>query len=643
MRVKKWLVLVVLIALFFCPFAVLAAPATQAQIRLSFFFDKPSYVTTDSFLGLIQVSTSGTAQNVKLSFEIREAREKKVLFEKTFTESSLGPGLSQFDVSSDLTTIGVSQGVYPVEISLYQQGELVQELETNLVVVNQLTPPLHLALVLSVEEGIHHNAAGVFVDEDIPHASLADPRSPGLYFDLGMLVKEHTQTAFNIHLSSTLLDQLDRLSKGYVYDDGKEKMEVLSTSEEALGVQKTITLFQKLDQGRVDWLFSPYGDLPFPALLKRGWQEDLETGILKGREITKKVLQPIFDPPGLYPPQLQLSEEAFSLIKGKARYVVVDQNLIQVSGEGRSKSYIPPFSNQDVVVFPVNSRLSKAMKRKSEPYLLSQKIIGELAQVYLKESGEKVVTLRLPEERPALIEAFLTLVSKTPWINMEQLSDLTHLAEADFQYELVSPSISDEKKAFFSWVGKYRELVYLFFETALGDNPQRGELNELLLQAESFGVNKPTQNRELAQTFFSEIESTIKANWEKFSISREKITLTSQSGKVPFSIINGTSQPYKVKLSFASLSPKLSLKEAERLVVLNPKENTFFIPVMTDEPGDYKIKVSLLTPESEKTIKETEVEVRSTYFTRLFSLFALVLVILPVLLIIRVRKKRQLV
>lgn len=642
MRVKRWLVFIVLVALFFCPFAASAAPARGAQLRLSFVFDKPSYVTTDSFLGLIQVSTSGTARDVKLNFAIKKAEGGKNLFEKNFTESSLGPGLSQFDVSSDLTTIGVSQGVYPVEVSLYQQGELVQKLETNLVVVNQLTPPLHLALVLSIEEGVHRDADGIFIDEDISHACLADPRSPGLYFDLGTLVKEHTQAAFNIHLSSTLLDQMVCLSSGYVYNDGREKIEVLSTSEEALGVQKTITLFQELEQGRVDWLFSPYGNLSFPALLKNKWQDDLEIGMLKGQEITKKVLQPSFDPIGLYPTRLQLSEEAFSLIKGKARYLVLDQNLIQVSGEAHLKSYIPPFNYEDVVVFPVNSKLSKAMKKKSEPYLLSQKIISELARVYLKEPGEKVVTLRLPEERPALIEAFLTLVNKTHWIKLEKLSDLTHLAENNFQYEMAPQTISYEEKAFFSWAGKYRELVFLFFETALGDNPQREELNELLLQAESFGVSKLAQNKELAQTFFSEIEEAIKANWGKLSISREKVTLTSQSGKVPFSIINGTSQPYKVKLSFTSLSPKLSLKEAERLVVLSPKENTFFVPVMTNEPGDYKIKVSLQTPQSEKTIKETEVEVKSTYFTRLFSLFALVLVVLVGLLILRERKKRQL-
>ena len=291
-----------------------------------------------------------------------------------------------------------------------------------------------------------------------------------------------------------------------------------------------------------------------------------------------------------------------------------------------------------MVIFPVKDFFLDVSEE--EPYILAQNFVGKLAQIYLKNPDkDKVVVIELPPEKLAFCEALVVYLSKSPWIRIEKLSDLTHYASTN-QIELKT-NIPEEEKKYYDYLNRYHRLAKSFLETLLPDNPQRTKVKNLLYLAEGIFSEDLEKQKEDINPFLREIDNTVKENWDKLKISSGVINLTSQSGKIPLSIQNRSNTPFKVKIRLVSNSKKLTVKEEEREVIINPKDNTFLIPVSAKEPGEYEVNVRLLTPESESTIREGRIIIKSTYFIRMLSLWLWLILIIVVLLIIREKRRKR--
>jgi hypothetical protein len=610
--------------------------AQPQNVDLSFFFDKPSYTSSGHFLSLVQVVTSETIKSARVNFILRDPKNEKTIFQKSFYEREISPGLSQFDISASIPSLNLTESVYPAKVSLSSRGKILAEKESSLVIVNRYTPPLHLALVYQLEGGLHYDEKGVYVDDEIAKACDTNPDSPGLFYSVAHFINEHTETKFNLLFEPLTLSQIKDLTDGYTIYRDEKKIAVFPSSEEALDAKKTLEIFQKLAQeDRVEWLFSTFTPISLPSYIKRGWEKEAGELIKKGKEKVKKILKLPFEPVGFYPAHLNLDEDSLESLQNESLYALVSE--ASLNSQETTPLYTPPIEKVELTLFPVK----EVSFTDEEPYIQAQKIIGNLAQIYLQQPKEKdkVVVLKIPSERSAVNEALVSYLSKTPWIKTERLSDLVDYASSNPTQIKTLPSEEEEK--YYDYASRYHTLVNSFLETVLPDNPESQKTKELLYIAEGIYESDLQNQKEKMQTFFDEINKTIEESWNNLSIQEGIINLTSQSGKIPLSVWNKSDTPFKVKVDLKTNSDKLIVKERERKVIVNPRDNTFLIPVSAKEPGEYEISVRLLTPESGNLIKEGKLKVRSSYFTRMFSFWLFLIATIVILLIMRERRKKR--
>jgi hypothetical protein len=611
--------------------------AQTQKVDLSFFFDKPSYTSSGHFLSLVQVVTSETIKSVRVRFLLKDPKGEKTIFQKSFYEREISPGLSQFDVSASIPSLNLTESVYPAKVSLSSGGKVLAEKESRMVIVNRYIPPLHLALLYRLEGGIHYNEKGIYLDDEIAKACDTNPDSPGLFYDVAHFINEHTETKFNVLFDPLTLSQIKDLTDGYTIYREEKKIAVFPSSEEALDAKKTLEIFQQIAQeDQVEWLFSTFTPISLPSFIKRGWKSEATELIKEGKKKIKEILKLPFEPVGFFPAHLSLDEDSLEAVQKESLYALVSE--ASLNSQETTSSYIPPLEKVEVTLFPVKEELFT----EEEPYIQAQKIIGNLAQIYLQEpkDKDKVVVLEVPPEKSAINEALITYLSKTPWIKTEKLSDL-------IDYASINPSpqiktvIPEEEEKYYDYASRYHTLVDSFLETILPDNPERKKTKDLLYLAEGIYEEDLKNQKEEMQTFFDEINKTVEKSWSNLRIQEGIINLTSQSGNIPLSVWNKSKSPFKVKVDLKTNSNKLVIKEGERRVIVNPKDNTFLIPVSAKEPGEYEISVRLLTPESGNLIKEGKLKVRSTYFTRMFSFWLSLIAIIVILLIFRERRKKR--
>jgi hypothetical protein len=135
--------------------------------------------------------------------------------------------------------------------------------------------------------------------------------------------------------------------------------------------------------------------------------------------------------------------------------------------------------------------------------------------------------------------------------------------------------------------------------TQLGDLVLAGE-SEQLRPAQQAGV---LHNTDLA----------VSAQLGQLQVAGgQSITLTSQRGRVPVTIIS--SAPYPVTAVLTLTSDKLLFPDGETLnVVLDPSHtNSFYVNVETRASGLFKVGVTLYSPVGGVTLSSGQVSVRST-------------------------------
>jgi hypothetical protein len=94
--------------------------------------------------------------------------------------------------------------------------------------------------------------------------------------------------------------------------------------------------------------------------------------------------------------------------------------------------------------------------------------------------------------------------------------------------------------------------------------------------------------------------------------TQQTVTLTSTSGRIPFSISNPLPYPVKVKLTFQS--PKLDFQNGNQQVVLLPASQPrhLQIAVTARASGAFPMQITITSPDGTKTITHTQFDVRST-------------------------------
>lgn len=116
-----------------------------------------------------------------------------------------------------------------------------------------------------------------------------------------------------------------------------------------------------------------------------------------------------------------------------------------------------------------------------------------------------------------------------------------------------------------------------------------------------------------ATAWLADIRSDIDAQLSQVSaLSQQTVTLTSASGKIPFSISNALDYPVKVLLDFQS--PKLHFVNGNEQTVTIPAGQPahLTIPVTVRASGAFPMQVTITSPDHHLPITRTRFDVRST-------------------------------
>lgn len=637
------LLIALLFILFFFSFPVnqlLAAPPLKQDPTFSFFFGKPFYSIAENFQAVIQINNR-SVKNVSAltTFEIKD--QKKKVYQKRIWENKLKIGLTQYEITETVKNLKLKDGVYPVKVSFFLRGKKVAEIETKLIIVSKAGYPLRLAITSGFEEGVRHDASGVYQDELIQQDLDSNPSAPGFIYAFADFLLKHPKLKLNLFLSPVLIEQIKDIMDGYKVKEGAEVLDILPSSKEALDAQKTYQLYQKLNkQEQIEFLAMPYALPNLNVLGEIDWTDDIEKQVKLGQETIQKELELAYPPAGLRPPQLSISPKIISSLARTSNYVLIDKNLLS-SNSTSTPLYIPPLSFDKLTVIPVYTNFSQALKTKKEPHLIVQDIIARLAEVYLLSGqAEKLVTIEIPPQRLAIFESLLFSVEKISWIKLEKLSDATYLSESSVDFGISNP-LNSRLGELFKKIEKQREKTAVYLETTFQENKKREEVEKLFFRLEGL-LSREESSEDQIKSFVEKIDSYYEKLWGGIGISEQKVTLSSQSGKIPLNITNNSGVPLKAVLKVQSTHPELTVKKSKRSIILNPQESTFLIPVTTKRPGEYRLKVELLSPKSGILLAQTGITVESNYFTFLstFLFFALIAIII-LALVRRYRQKGQ--
>lgn len=630
---------------------------------LSLYFDKPSYNDSESFLATVWVTNHSAQplQNVTLTFEIRSReypppgrptkRTPKAVLKTTLPQPMIRPGVTRLEIGQSLPELAVSEGIYPVAVTLSQRRKVLTQLDSYLTVVNsRVSPPLLLALVWNVHEPAHFDPDGNYLDEEIARECRDDPDSPGAYTIYTAALAKHAQIQTNMNISPILLQQLNDLADGYALKRDQSVVQVSDTSQRAADVRRVLREYERLIKGgQLELIPSPYAYPYLPDLTERGWTDDINAQILEGKKVTKEVLNLDEPPPGMYPAGLAVSQSAVPLIaKSGVKYLVLAESSIGLMEEGVLPLLEPVVLEEDrsrLLVFVRNEELSAILQDSAGTEAISQKLIAKLATVYLNQPEmQKIIIIASPVEgwhpSPALLETLYSTFEQTAWLKTTTLaSAYKSFPTADKKIEAKPPARPEttESVQFFQKLDLARRDRLFFSSLLSADNPLKQKLEDDLLVAE--GSDWPEKEDSLGQRFAEKVSTIVRGELAKVSTAGgTKITLTNETGKVRVAFFNNTGYVLRARITLSGQN--FSFPEGgSREVSLRPKENVYDFQIKTKKTGEYPLKVTL--HKDKRVIAETIIRVRSTYFDRVSCALGIFISLFAILAAVRQLRRRQ--
>jgi hypothetical protein len=121
------------------------------------------------------------------------------------------------------------------------------------------------------------------------------------------------------------------------------------------------------------------------------------------------------------------------------------------------------------------------------------------------------------------------------------------------------------------------------------------------------GFNDATRNHHLAA-----VDASIADDLGRISVpQRQTVTLTSRSGKIPFTIRNGTGAPVQVMVAVES-NERVTFPSTRQFVTVPGEVSRIDFHVHTRTSGDTPVQVKVWTPDGSTEIAASRITVRST-------------------------------
>jgi hypothetical protein len=544
---------------------------------------------------------------------------------------TLDPGASRtLAIQTRLPNLAAraESALHPMKIQLTSEGVEIGVLRTALVYINERQVlPLNVSLTFVLDEQVGIRPGGALTDDRLERSL-----GPGGRLETIVATIEQIPIPVTLVVAPLMLDQLDRMSRGYRVIGPTGIREAPAGSPEAERARIMLERIRGLARNpAIEVVPLPLASPSVPALVTAGLTSDLESQMVRGRDLASGLLGVPLSTTLFRPPGSALSNASIGALAGlDVETILVDAETLPpppglnlsppatavVNGGGRGTlGAVTPDPG-------VGSMLDTDI---GDPSLQAQWVIGALSAIYFEQPGvDRGAAIMFGEDdvpNPELLRAlFLRLRRASPevspragWLRSVKASrlSLTTVSPPFDQRELVPSRVQTLSPTFLAELGRARETIEQLESFTDQAGPFVERLKNLLLISEAAHF---TDDEREGLAFLRAVRRSVNREFDKVRPpSGTSVTLTSRRGVIPVTVTNSTG--YSLRLRVTLLSPRLEfLQEGDsRVVVLDRPRQALTFPVLAQTTGRFPVRILLRTPRGAH-IAESRIVVRSTAY-----------------------------
>ena len=536
--------------------------------------------------------------------------------------------------------------LHPMKVELSSEGVGLGLIRTVLVYVNERQVlPLNVSLTFVLDERVAVRPDGALADDRLERSL-----RPGGRLETIVGTIEQIPIPVTLVVAPLTLDQLDRMSRGYRVVGPGGSREAPAGSPEAERARIMLERIRGLARNpAIEVVPLPLASPSVPALVTAGLTSDLESQIVRGRDLASGLLGVPLSTTLFRPPNSALSNDSVGVLArlGVETLLVDPETLPPPAGlilSPPATAVVDARAGGTLRAVTPDPGIESMLEAQSgDPALQAQTVIGALSAVYFEQPGvDRGAAIMFGEgdaPDPELLRAlFLRLRRASPEVS-PRTSWLRPVIASRLAVTTVNPPLDERvlvpapvntlSPTFQAELRRARSAIEQLESVTDDAGTLVERLKTLLLTSE--GVHLTDDERK-GLAYLRAIRRGVNGEFDKVHPpSGTSVTLTSRRGVIPVTVTNSTG--YSLRLRVTLLSPRLQfLDQGEtQVVVLDRPRQALSFPVLAQTTGRFPVRILLRTPrgapiaESRIVVRSTALNVRALLVTIAAALFLLFL------------------
>ncbi|MHB8510794.1 MAG: DUF6049 family protein [Actinomycetota bacterium] len=420
-----------------------------------------------------------------------------------------------------------------------------------------------------------------------------------------------------------LLDELNDIAKGFRQHDPTRSIDVAPKDATPRGASAVLDRLRRAVALRTVEIASvPYSRADLIDLLHDSLPGDVTNQLALGNHQIAADLGRGPNKKILVPGNLQLDDGSISaVVASGVRTAVLRENSLPpqpglygaqrpVIVQGADGAQLTALLSDD----KIQQRLETDTSPTPDPVLRAQAVLADIASTWLElpndaSRGVVIATSITPDV--ATVKTLADGLSKAPWVKMRSISGFIASVPADQTPQRVSEQAVPAPLTL-QEVGKAKGAVGVLSLVISSPQNATEPLDRLILGAESADWEVGTHGYSLAHAALVQANRIVSA----ISVSAgRQVTLTSRTGTLPVTILNGTS--FKVRVMVRLISAKVSFighapRQNPQTRELDNTPVTLEFTALARTAGAFPVTVQLLTPDGQFRFGGNDIIVRST-------------------------------
>jgi hypothetical protein len=538
------------------------------------------------------------------------------LFSQTIP-GSIGPGQQRTITLERPATALIGSiartGVYPIQVTLHDsRGE-----ETASTAMpyfsSQATNPLNVTWVVPISAPTVRPIDGEYTQAAIDSLGISELTQ--------QLQAIAARPGANLTLAPdpSLLDTLNDLADGFELATPTGKQRVTPNDLTARAAGDLLDEFRRAAQAAGEIATVPYVPADLPSLTQHKMGSDALRQITLGRSVTEQLLRRAPALSILVPPNLAFDTTSASALAplGVSGLVLDPGSLPQKPIEPFQPGLFGPsrpvaLGDGSLKALLPDASITARMAGQEQGVLVAQSMIAETASSYLELpsfGSERVLVIDSPVRMaPTSLAAAIDGLSTAPWVRMRSATEtLTILPPQGAVLPL--PAFVRPDQSFLAGARAARTALSTLDSILVQRLPNSDEYDRNLLAAES---SEWQTDAAAGLRLARHLRSTVLNILSGIQVGAgRRVTLTSQSGSVPVTVINRN--PFPVRLRVRVESAKVAFPDgATKFKQVDPPNVTLDFTVLARAAGSFPLDVRLETPDGAHLIGRGSVILRSS-------------------------------